>query len=146
MVDFQLTTMQKQVKEFAHQFALHVVRPLSLQADREHRAQAGEHVGGGDPRRELGEHRDRAREAEPRGVGGHVDHLGHLQRARAVGARGAGGEDRARRHQLAGRLLAGSLLAGSLTTLSPCVFPVLPLVVGGAMQARPDSRLVRRAG
>lgn len=37
MVDFQLTTMQKQVKEFAHQFARHVVRPLSLQADREHR-------------------------------------------------------------------------------------------------------------
>ena len=28
-----------------------------------------------------------------------------------------------------------SLLAGSLTTLSPCVFPVLPLVVGGAVQA-----------
>lgn len=28
-----------------------------------------------------------------------------------------------------------SLAAGSLTTLSPCVFPVLPLVVGGAVQA-----------
>jgi cytochrome c-type biogenesis protein len=28
-----------------------------------------------------------------------------------------------------------SLLAGSLTTLSPCVFPILPLVVGGAVQA-----------
>lgn len=27
-----------------------------------------------------------------------------------------------------------SLLAGSLTTLSPCVFPLLPLVVGGAVQ------------
>jgi cytochrome c-type biogenesis protein len=27
-----------------------------------------------------------------------------------------------------------SLLAGSLTTLSPCVFPLLPLVLGGAMQ------------
>jgi cytochrome c biogenesis protein CcdA len=26
-----------------------------------------------------------------------------------------------------------SLLAGSLTTLSPCVFPLLPLVVGGAL-------------
>lgn len=26
------------------------------------------------------------------------------------------------------------MLAGSLTTLSPCVFPVLPLVVGGAVQ------------
>ncbi len=31
--------------------------------------------------------------------------------------------------------LALSLVAGSLTTLSPCVFPILPLVVGGAMQA-----------
>lgn len=28
-----------------------------------------------------------------------------------------------------------SLAAGSLTTLSPCVFPLLPLVVGGAVQA-----------
>lgn len=28
-----------------------------------------------------------------------------------------------------------SLLAGSLTTLSPCVFPLLPLVVGGAVQS-----------
>ena len=28
-----------------------------------------------------------------------------------------------------------SLAAGSLTTLSPCVFPLLPLVLGGAMQA-----------
>lgn len=28
-----------------------------------------------------------------------------------------------------------SLLAGSLTTLSPCVFPILPLVLGGAVQA-----------
>lgn len=27
-----------------------------------------------------------------------------------------------------------SLAAGSLTTLSPCVFPMLPLVVGGALQ------------
>lgn len=27
-----------------------------------------------------------------------------------------------------------SMVAGSLTTLSPCVFPVLPLVVGGALQ------------
>lgn len=31
--------------------------------------------------------------------------------------------------------MAMSLAAGSLTTLSPCVFPVLPLVVGGAVQA-----------
>lgn len=28
-----------------------------------------------------------------------------------------------------------SLVAGSLTTLSPCVFPLLPLVLGGALQA-----------
>jgi cytochrome c biogenesis protein CcdA len=27
-----------------------------------------------------------------------------------------------------------SLAAGSLTTLSPCVFPLLPLVAGGAVQ------------
>ena len=27
-----------------------------------------------------------------------------------------------------------SLLAGSLTTLSPCVFPILPLVIGGGVQ------------
>ncbi|WP_295005575.1 cytochrome c biogenesis CcdA family protein [uncultured Dechloromonas sp.] len=27
-----------------------------------------------------------------------------------------------------------SVLAGSLTTLSPCIFPLLPLVVGGAVQ------------
>ena len=31
--------------------------------------------------------------------------------------------------------LAFSLAAGGLTTLSPCVFPVLPLVIGGAVQA-----------
>lgn len=28
-----------------------------------------------------------------------------------------------------------SVAAGSLTTLSPCVFPMLPLVIGGALQA-----------
>jgi cytochrome c-type biogenesis protein len=28
-----------------------------------------------------------------------------------------------------------SMVAGSLTTLSPCVFPILPLVIGGAVQA-----------
>ena len=27
-----------------------------------------------------------------------------------------------------------SLAAGGLTTLSPCVFPMLPLVLGGSMQ------------
>ena len=31
--------------------------------------------------------------------------------------------------------LGFSLAAGSLTTLSPCVFPILPLVIGGALQA-----------
>lgn len=31
--------------------------------------------------------------------------------------------------------LGFSLAAGSLTTLSPCVFPLLPLVLGGALQA-----------
>lgn len=31
--------------------------------------------------------------------------------------------------------LALSWVAGSLTTLSPCVFPLLPLVLGGAVQA-----------
>ena len=30
--------------------------------------------------------------------------------------------------------LGFSLAAGSLTTLSPCVFPILPLVIGGAVQ------------
>ncbi len=39
-----------------------------------------------------------------------------------------------------------SLLAGSLTTLSPCVFPVLPLVVGGAMQANRLAPLAMGAG
>src|SRR5688500_17001395 len=37
MVDFELTSKQRQVKEFANQFARTVVRPMSLQADREHR-------------------------------------------------------------------------------------------------------------
>lgn len=31
--------------------------------------------------------------------------------------------------------LSISLLAGSLSTLNPCVFPLLPLVLGGAMQS-----------
>lgn len=30
--------------------------------------------------------------------------------------------------------LSLSVLAGSLTTLSPCVFPLLPMVLGGAVQ------------
>lgn len=39
-----------------------------------------------------------------------------------------------------------SLVAGSLTTLSPCVFPLLPLVVGGAVQASPLAPIVMGAG
>ncbi|HJZ87781.1 MAG TPA: acyl-CoA dehydrogenase family protein [Polyangia bacterium] len=36
-VDFELTPQQSQVRQFLHQFAKSVVRPLSLQADREHK-------------------------------------------------------------------------------------------------------------
>ncbi len=39
-----------------------------------------------------------------------------------------------------------SIAAGALTTLSPCVFPVLPLVLGGAMQSRPMAPLAMGAG
>ncbi|TAK41990.1 MAG: cytochrome c biogenesis protein CcdA [Betaproteobacteria bacterium] len=39
-----------------------------------------------------------------------------------------------------------SFAAGSLTTLSPCVLPVLPLVVGGAMQRNPLSPVAMGAG
>lgn len=39
-----------------------------------------------------------------------------------------------------------SLAAGSLTTLSPCVFPLLPLVLGGAMQAHRAAPLVMGLG
>ena len=37
MIDFELTKQQAQVKEFIHQFAKFAVRPISLQADRDHR-------------------------------------------------------------------------------------------------------------
>src|SRR4051812_20453462 len=37
MIDFELTPQQAQVKEMIHQFAKHVVRPISLQADKDHR-------------------------------------------------------------------------------------------------------------
>jgi acyl-CoA dehydrogenase len=37
MIDFELTSTQAQVKEFIHQFAANVVRPISLAADRDHR-------------------------------------------------------------------------------------------------------------
>lgn len=39
-----------------------------------------------------------------------------------------------------------SVAAGSLTTLSPCVFPILPLVVGGAMQANRLAPVAMGAG
>jgi cytochrome c biogenesis protein CcdA len=39
-----------------------------------------------------------------------------------------------------------SLVAGSLTTLSPCVFPMLPLVVGGAMQSNRLAPVAMGAG
>lgn len=39
-----------------------------------------------------------------------------------------------------------SLAAGSLTTLSPCVFPLLPLVLGGAVQAHRLAPLAMGAG
>ena len=36
MVDFQLSPKQAQLREFAHQFAEHIIRPMSLEADRRH--------------------------------------------------------------------------------------------------------------
>lgn len=39
-----------------------------------------------------------------------------------------------------------SLVAGSLTTLSPCVFPILPLVLGGAIQGNRLAPLAMGAG
>ena len=42
--------------------------------------------------------------------------------------------------------LGFSLAAGSLTTLSPCVFPILPLVIGGAAQGNPLAPLAMGAG
>lgn len=39
-----------------------------------------------------------------------------------------------------------SWVAGTLTTLSPCVFPLLPLVLGGALQANRWSPLAMGAG
>src|ERR1035437_4634660 len=39
-----------------------------------------------------------------------------------------------------------SLAAGGLTTLSPCVFPMLPLVVGGAVQANRMAPIAMGAG
>ena len=42
--------------------------------------------------------------------------------------------------------LALALLAGGLTTLSPCVLPILPLIVGGAVQRNRASPLLMAAG
>lgn len=42
--------------------------------------------------------------------------------------------------------MALSMTAGGLTTLSPCVFPILPLVVGGAMQANRLAPVAMGAG
>jgi len=39
-----------------------------------------------------------------------------------------------------------SFIAGSLTTLSPCVFPILPLVVGGAVQTNRLAPVAMGAG
>jgi cytochrome c biogenesis protein CcdA len=39
-----------------------------------------------------------------------------------------------------------SLAAGALTTLSPCVFPLLPLVLGGALQGHRAAPLAMGAG
>jgi cytochrome c biogenesis protein CcdA len=39
-----------------------------------------------------------------------------------------------------------SVLAGGLTTLSPCVFPMLPLVLGGAVQSNRSAPLAMGAG
>jgi cytochrome c-type biogenesis protein len=39
-----------------------------------------------------------------------------------------------------------SLAAGSLTTLSPCVFPILPLVLGGALQGNRLAPLAMGSG
>lgn len=47
---------------------------------------------------------------------------------------------------LAWNELGLSVAAGSLTTLSPCVFPLLPLVLGGAAQRHRAAPLVMAAG
>ena len=39
-----------------------------------------------------------------------------------------------------------SIAAGSLTTLSPCVFPLLPLVIGGAAQRHRAAPLAMALG
>lgn len=41
--------------------------------------------------------------------------------------------------------LAGALVAGILTTLAPCVLPLLPVIVGGTLAGSPDRRVLSRA-
>lgn len=41
--------------------------------------------------------------------------------------------------------LLGAVLAGALTTLAPCVLPLLPVVVGGSVAGRSSSGATRRA-
>ena len=40
----------------------------------------------------------------------------------------------------------GALVAGALTTLAPCVLPLLPIIVGGAAAANPDLESVPEPG
>jgi len=47
---------------------------------------------------------------------------------------------------MAATQLALSLAAGALTTLSPCVFPLLPVVLGGAVQRHRAAPLAMGAG
>ncbi|MGB0099894.1 MAG: cytochrome c biogenesis protein CcdA [Nocardioides sp.] len=42
-------------------------------------------------------------------------------------------------------VLAGAFLAGVLTTLAPCVLPLLPVIVGGSVVGAQGSTAVRRA-
>lgn len=41
--------------------------------------------------------------------------------------------------------LAGALIAGILTTLAPCVLPLLPVIVGGTLAGGPNRRVLSRA-
>ncbi len=83
MIDFTLTKQQRQVKDFAHQFAEYVVRPISLQADRDHRipddfmlklAGMRQMMSQGEVPSEYG--------GEGEGVGGTKDQRGKTQRNR----------------------------------------------------------------
>lgn len=41
--------------------------------------------------------------------------------------------------------LLGALIAGVLTTLAPCVLPLLPVIVGGTLAGDPNRRMLSRA-